>query len=320
MNIKPIIILGSGNSGSGAIKDYLSSRNDMFEPLDGQEFRLIQEKDGLSCLHKSLTSEFHPDKSSYAIIQFIELAARLGNSSKKISIPPKLGYHFANRIPNYNQEIQKFIQEITSCSFKVTHLRDLLNLRTLDWIRYMNGHMPKFKNLEKPIPVTHEVFHKSVKKLIDGLFFENKDYPKNKQGYIFDQAGSFWSPASSTQYFGDKRKTIVISRDPRDIYTQNINLYGGSVSDFIKYHNAIMAHISKDEWSHKSVLHIEFEKFVLHFKEESKQLCDFLDIDHSVSSSYDPNLSKNNIGLYKQYLTNKDSNLIMDNCIKVGMK
>ena len=57
MNAMPIIILGSGQSGSGAIKDYLSTRQDMFDPLSGQEFRLIQEKDGLSCLHKSLTSE-----------------------------------------------------------------------------------------------------------------------------------------------------------------------------------------------------------------------------------------------------------------------
>ena len=319
MKAKPIIILGSGNSGSGAIKDYLSSRNDMFEPLGGQEFRLIQEKDGLSCLHKSLTSEFHPDKSSYAIIQFIELAKRLGKSSKKLSIPPKLGYQFSSRIPNYNKEVNNFIQEITSCSFKITHLRDLLSLNTFDWIRYMNGRLPKFSNLEKPIPVTHDEFMKKAEDFISSLFFENSAYPKDKQGFIFDQAGSFWSPLSSTQYFGSKRKTIVVSRDPRDIYTQNINLYGASASDFINYHNSIMKHISNNEWSHESILHIKFEKFVQNYDEEYKLLCDFLDIDYLVKSNYDPELSKKNIGVYKNYLTEEDSNLILHNCLEVGI-
>ena len=42
MSIKPIILLGSGNSGSGAVKDYLCTREDLFDPLGGGEFRLIQ--------------------------------------------------------------------------------------------------------------------------------------------------------------------------------------------------------------------------------------------------------------------------------------
>jgi hypothetical protein len=320
MTTKPIIILGSGNSGSGAIKDCLLLRNDIFDPLDGQEFRLIQEKNGLSCLYKSLTSEFHPDKSSYAIIQFIELARRLGNPSKKISLPPLLGYNYIQSIPGYYKEIEDFIHEISSSSIKVTHLHDLLSLGTLDWIRYMNGYIPKFKNIDKPIPVTKDIFLDKAQTLIKKLFFENKHYPTNKEGYLFDQAGSFWSPVSSTKYFGDQRKVIVISRDPRDIYTQNINLYGGGVKDFTKYYNSIMKHISKEEWFHDSVLHVEFEKFVLNYDEEYKRICNFLNINYEITSSYDPYLSRKNIGVYKEKLKEEDANLIMESCIKVGVK
>ena len=37
------IILGSGNSGAGAIHDYLLSRDDFFSPFNGKEFRLMND-------------------------------------------------------------------------------------------------------------------------------------------------------------------------------------------------------------------------------------------------------------------------------------
>ena len=318
MSIKPIIILGSGNSGSGAVKDYLCTRDDIFDPLGGQEFRLLQEKKGFSCLYKSLTSEFHPDKASYAIIEFTELVRRLGMPSKKFSIPPKLGYGFANRIPNYQSIMFEFIKDITACTFGITTLKDLFELNTLDWIRYMNGRTPKFDHYVKPIPITKEKFLERTKKLFDDLFFINPDYPMNKLAYVFDQAGSFWSPNSSTKYFGEQRKVIVVSRDPRDIYTQQIKLYSGEISDFVSYYNSTMVHITREEFSSPFVLHIDFNNFVLDYDNEYIRLCNFLDIPPNVKSKYNPKLSMKNIGVYKDFLTNEESNFILNNCVKVG--
>ena len=44
--MKTVIVLGSGNSGAGAIKDYLMSRDDFQSPFIDQEFRIINDPDG----------------------------------------------------------------------------------------------------------------------------------------------------------------------------------------------------------------------------------------------------------------------------------
>ena len=43
--MKTVIVLGSGNSGAGAIKDFLMSRNDFQSPFGNQEFRIINDPD-----------------------------------------------------------------------------------------------------------------------------------------------------------------------------------------------------------------------------------------------------------------------------------
>tara|TARA_Y100001958_G_C21248329_1_gene580898 strand:+ start:9932 stop:10885 length:954 start_codon:yes stop_codon:yes gene_type:complete len=317
--MQSIIVLGSGQSGSGAIKDYLIGRKDIFDPLDGREFRLIQEKDGLSCLHKALTSEFHPDKAMYAILKFKKLAKRLGRKSKKFRIPPKLGYGFSSAIPHYEESINKFINDITAYSFKVAPLRDMLEYKTIDWIKKISGILPNSRKipLEKPIPVTTEVFYNAVSILFENLFQANNIKFDGISGLLFDQAGSFWSPYSSTKYFGKIRKIIVVKRDPRDIFTQNRHQYGGDLNDFINFYNSVMSHVSNKEWNEEKVFVINFEDFVIDYKNQEKKVCNFLKIDPSCQSTYNPSASKKNIGLYKNFLSKDESELMLNNCIKI---
>ncbi len=305
----PVIILGSGNSGSSAVLDYVRGRNDVVDPLDGQEFRLIQERDGLSGLHRALTVEFHPDNAMYAVIQFGKLAARLGEESKKLRIPPRLGYGFEKRIPGYGAAIADFIENITVCHFGKFPLVDMLQFTTLDWIRYMSGGLPKSKNIvaRKPIPVPSDQFMRHAEKLIERLFFKSQ---KGKSALVFDQAGSFWSPVTSTQYFGDRRRIIVVTRDPCDVYAEQRKKFGGGAKEFIRYHNAVMAHISRQEWSDEKVLEVTFERFVLDHEGERNRICAHLGIDPRTKSMYDPETSRGNVGKYKNVLRDEEVKII----------
>ena len=56
--MKIFIILGSGNSGAGAIHDYLLSRKDFFSPFNGKEFRLVNDPDGIDELYNSFYDNF----------------------------------------------------------------------------------------------------------------------------------------------------------------------------------------------------------------------------------------------------------------------
>ena len=52
--MKIFIVLGSGNSGAGAIRDFLMSRKDFQSPFGIQEFRIINDPDGINDLYFNL--------------------------------------------------------------------------------------------------------------------------------------------------------------------------------------------------------------------------------------------------------------------------
>ena len=80
-----VIVVGSGNSGSGAIFDYLKGRPDFISPLS-QEFRLIQDPGGIMDLHSALIHGFHVNRASAAIENFIDLCERCGREKTKFQV------------------------------------------------------------------------------------------------------------------------------------------------------------------------------------------------------------------------------------------
>ena len=61
-----VVTVGSGNSGGGAIHDYLSHREDFISPFYGHEFRLINDPDGIDNLYNNLFNNFSINNSAIA--------------------------------------------------------------------------------------------------------------------------------------------------------------------------------------------------------------------------------------------------------------
>ena len=40
----------------------------------------------------------------------------------------------------------------------------------------------------------------------------------SKRNIVVEQGGNFWSPISSTKFYGNKKKVIIVSRDPKAIF------------------------------------------------------------------------------------------------------
>ena len=68
--MKSVIVLGSGNSGAGAIKDYLMSRDDFQSPLGDQEFRIINDPDGINDLYINFYKNFSINNAANAVHNF----------------------------------------------------------------------------------------------------------------------------------------------------------------------------------------------------------------------------------------------------------
>jgi hypothetical protein len=304
--MRPIIILGTGNSGSGAVSDYLVGRGDVVDALDGQEFRLLQERGGLSSLHRSLAMETHPDDAMYALIKFRKMAGRLGADSRKIRIPPLLGYGFSRRIPAYNAALAEFLNNITSCYFGIFPLQDLLELTTLDWVRFMLGRAPRSRKIvtRKPVPVPEAEFMRHAEHFIWRLFYDGR--AQSAPRLLFDQAGSFWSPVSSTRYFGGERRVIGVTRDPCDVYAANRKRLLGGAEGFARYCATLNRLVAAQEWRDPRALMVPFEDFVLRHDETRDRICKLLDMDPAVPSAYDWTQSAKNIGRYKDMLTREE--------------
>ena len=67
---KKIIIIGSGNSGSGAVFDYLAGRDKNLSLLDGQEFRITHDNDGLNDLYVNNFVNFTINNSASSFERF----------------------------------------------------------------------------------------------------------------------------------------------------------------------------------------------------------------------------------------------------------
>ncbi|MEX2601281.1 MAG: hypothetical protein WD355_06510 [Balneolaceae bacterium] len=312
-----VIVLGSGNSGSGAVYDYLAGRPDVHAPLS-QEFRLIQDPGGLSDLYHSIANGFYLNRASAAIREFREFAIRYGRP--KNSHPPGLDYE--TDIPGYSEKIEQFVEQITEVSYAGLPGCERAKFSPFQsWFWDRKRRKAKARG-EKPtdgtvyLPITKERFLEEAENFLDRLLNPASGSSETIQNIAINQGGSFWSPWSSTRYFGENRKVIVVSRDPRGIYSsQRVKGYaypGGDVHQFCDWFDAAMKHIDREEWGHPEVLHVRYEEFVTRFEEGKVQVDSFLGIDESVQSVTDIEQSARNATKYQDRISNEEIRVICE--------
>ncbi|MCG5531124.1 hypothetical protein LRD18_09605 [Halorhodospira halochloris] len=299
----PIVVIGHGNSGSGAIIDYLRGRPDVYDPLK-EEFRLIQEKDGLADLEKSLTGSFDICAAAPAIEKFKNLSFRLGRRSRKITLRPRLGLGYSNSHPEYNTLIEEFLRNITEYKTKKQWTSNKLDFTLPQWVMFKLFKTSPYHN---SIPVRHEKFENAAHSLIQKLFAPPNEFSSHTS---IDQGGSFFSPLKSTKYYGDKRRVIVVTRDLLDVYTERQSKHGKRAKNYVAYMESLAPHIRIDEYSDPKVERVSFESFIFDHEKEKNRICAFLGLDPDTRSQFDPNLSKKNVGKHKKHLSKKDQETI----------
>ena len=126
-------------------------------------------------------------------------------------------------------------------------------------------------------------------------------------------------------------KCILVKRDPRDIYTNiiqgnkdksgfykkiNPTFYNISAAanlhDFILYQKKILSYQNKLD--HPNLLVVDFREFIINYDSVSLEINNFLElgsVDHTNKYKYfNPNLSINNVGIYRNFENKKSIKLI----------
>ncbi len=302
-----VVTASSGNSGGGAVHDYLKNRDDFKSPFYGNEFRLINDPDGIDNLYKNFYENFSVNNAAIAFQRFEKfsiLSSKIkGNVSNELKpIYPK----------NSNKIISNYIKKISYIEYYAMPQFRYLNLNILSklyfFIKYkiLKEKINKIKIFKVRLPKDEKEFLLETRKFIDKLC-QKKNRSKNTN-IILDQSVSYWRPNDYFKYFNNL-KIILVNRDPRSIYysmhSRNSKAFPSSnVVTFAKWYKKIRKNQLKIK--NKNIHIVQYEKFLNNFNSESKKLNNFLKISQKVKSKFNLKFSKKNILKAKYNLSKKD--------------
>lgn len=303
-NPQYIIVLGTTFSGSGAVFDYLNGRGDLYEPLCGQEYLLPILPDGLMTLEAISDKAFDPATTEHALIQFENIANKLMNYWSK-----REDDKLKKKLSLFKEAIEEFIDDVSLADFPMRLLWRELKQSTTQRIlnKFKNRLGFKKKDTQTRLLVSQKKLVVAAQKM------HNKMFLSNSEGHpiLLDQGGSGWNPIESTKYYSNC-KIVLVTRDPRDQFVE-IKHYkkATSVKGFIDWYKEMQRRLKLI--NNPNILFIQFEDFVIKNKYFLDKLCNHMSISSNISSNYQPDLSKKNIGKFHQLLSKNELQTIESN-------
>lgn len=315
--MKYIYVLGYGWSGSSAVIDMLKEINGIVVP--NLEFRLIKERYGLMNLESMVTTQWDPIETDIAIKDFWWLCKKLNEKISKFYF--HFGHCYSKTIGKHFLPITKeYIDKITKYKFVSTwhffYWRINAIKRMYYRIRVKFGLNDYTESMYYTSPMSSKEFEDITKDYIDRLFIplmsEKDDY------LVLDQGVPAHFPEYAFKY-SNSAKVIIVDRDPRDVYVDLVKckeLIGAELavkddpSMFIDWYKSL--HFRKSELveSNNDILFLNFEELIQNYDKCTNKIYEYLNIskDRHVKKRqlFIPEMSKRNIGIWKQY-NNQDA-------------
>jgi len=308
---KIVIVVSPGNSGGGAIHDYLLSRNDFVSPFQGEEFRLIIDPYGINNLNEKLFKEFSLNNSSEAFNQYEKYCFNLQKLKSTKNQKKIYGNNFYNLSKKYLKTIS-LISYKGIPQFKSISLNYKKNFTFKFKKKFLGYKNHEHGNYEMKIPVSKKRFDYETKSYLASIIKSNCKNLK-KKNIILDQATSFWKPEIANNYF-DNLKIIVVTRDPRSVFYSmkfrgSYAYPGYHIEKFVKWYDEIFSKQKLLQKQQKNIINIKFEKF---FNDDDYKLKleKFLKIPSIKPKKFDFDFTKNNIYKAKYGLSKNELNFI----------
>ena len=323
---KIVDISGYGHSGKTAISDYLKDFEDVFSFPNNVEFELFRIQGGLMDLYYSIYVHWNLIRSRVRIHEFKKLVHRLGlvQDKRKISTLWNASGHGYNQYFNdrFIEISEKFIDELII--IKQVSFWPYDKFSDSKWkLFYEKVYVKVFKKiiLKELYYTDRTIFLKLVSKYIHDLFKEANS--ENKPFVLLNNAFEPYNPSACTSMI-ENSYSIIVDRDPRDIFASLITSQNIFLPDFEK-----KAHI--DEIKKKMigfddinkfitrikiqksniinqdtsmVLRIRYEDFILDHGKISKKIKEHIGLNNLKMNQnivFNPDNSKKNIGIWKKY-------------------
>lgn len=321
-----VIVTGFYSSGSSAVIDFLKDLESVVV-CDLDEVRILQDPFGISDLEYNLVENPHRHNSSQSIKYFLRAVDKLQPAYKN------KGPYFSMFNGQFRKLSYDYANSLISFSFYGYNHNDINSLTPFKLLLY---------KLRRKIIVflTKNVRYNFYPKLIDYCSWPSEEYflnktneyinrlsaaanPHNKDIIVFDQLFPSSNLDRYIRYFLSS-KTIIVNRDPRDVYlcsTKEIHdhvIPTNDINQFCEwYENTRKQNAHVDT---KSIMEIDFESLVLDFDKTAKNICDFLgvsfDLSKHIFNHFQPSISRMNINQKQKYKDSENEIRIIEEKLK----
>ena len=300
-------------SGSSAITDFVSEFDNVYS-FTNEEFRFIQDPNGISDLEYNLVENFNRHNSGHALKRYKKLVDfYCGNSFNK-----RYEYFFKGNWKKYSYE---YIEKLTDFTYKGWWQYDLLDkgewyylrkrilnkiLHNTIWKNKPERTLNTMKNeLTYCSHPSAKYFIECTKNYIYSLFFSVSN---NADIIMVDQIVPPTNLSRYIRYFDDI-KVVIVDRDPRDIfilekYVWRDGIIPEDVELFCKWFKYTRKHRKEENLNHPSIYFIQFEDMIYNYDKTTKKLMKWLGLGENFHTRknkfFIPQKSINNTQTWKK--------------------
>ena len=302
-------------TGSSAITDFVSEFNNVYD-FSNEEFRFIQDPDGISDLEFNLVECFNRHNSGHSLKRYKKLVDfNCGNIFGK-----KYSGFFGDKWRQYSYE---YIDELTDFTFPGWWQYDLYDKGSFFYFRkrILNFLLHKTIWKNKPERVlntmkneitycshpSEEKFLAATKKYIYKLF--SSVVPEDKEILMVDQLLPPMNLSRYLRYFDDNVKVVVVDRDPRDLfvldkYVWKDGIIPNDVETFCKWYKYTREHRKTENLETSQIKFIQFEDLIYSYDKKTAELIEWLGLNESLhirkKQGFNPQVSINNTQVWKK--------------------
>jgi len=298
-----VSVSGYGWSGSSAVVDLLREFEGFVDL--GLEFRLLKDPYGICDLHSAIAQNKNVLNQHIAVKNFQTFCRVLDRPNSKFF---RAGYDYSSVLGiDFLAETQEFIQKLSSFSYQNNSM--VCNYYDSRFRSLLKKLKAKFFNkfdLIHHFDLSESEFADCVSNY---MLLILRELGRERQCIILDQAIDPNQSRLCQQYFDDL-KTIVVDRDPRNIYVDLVNnrsLIGAElaikddVDRFVAWHQKSRNNsIANDS----SILVLRFDDLVNDYHLTVDKIISFLGIENtkwSLKRFFDPDKSRKNVHQWKNY-------------------
>lgn len=311
-------VSGFFSSGSSAMVDLLKEFKGFYE--SNAEIRFIKDPYGIVQMENAIVNNWEFINSTAAISDFLDLCRKGCRNGKGLFAPA--GFNLKKTISNDFLKItEDYVLELTDYTYKFDfyHYKFKKNYfkYIIDRYRWAIEYLSKgkFKTANRNIAQCYfahpsqERFNEATQRYFCRLFDNHVSEDQERSFIILDQAVSPNNTQIIHRYF-KRAKMIIIDRDPRDMYVDDI-LWGENLDKNYQTREAAMRYVIRARALREGIvldddiLYVRFEDLVVNYEDTCMKVLNFLGLepkDHVNKKKYlKPEVSIKNVGIWRKF-------------------